>query len=395
MDLDLEGRRGMEFCSRGSVGDCRWQGQCVKILLTHIYAWPEVRRGGERYLHELAAALQRAGHEVTILTTAPQPRVACVLGCEVRYLSRPRFLRRRGHLAREIGFGLQALLCALAMKVDVWHALGRGDALAAVLHAKLRRTTSVYTALGMPLEAHASSRVATALQRVLARTLDHYLVLSTAAAQSLERHWGRRPRVVGGGVNLNSFRPGAPKAGPSILYSGSLNVPRKHVRQLIQAVLSLAQDWPRIELWLSGPGDLEPLLDGVPPQLRRHIVAFGEGSADELFALYGRAWVTALPSVDEAFGLALIESLACGTPVVAVEDAGPRDIVSPGVGALATSADSDAIAEACRVALSLARQDGIADRCRRAAERFGWDESIVPKLEAIYSARATQPTESE
>ena len=43
----------------------------LRIVLSHVYAWPEVRRGGERYLHELAAALAGGGHPVTILTSAP------------------------------------------------------------------------------------------------------------------------------------------------------------------------------------------------------------------------------------------------------------------------------------------------------------------------------------
>ncbi|MEY2469223.1 MAG: hypothetical protein QOF21_1921, partial [Actinomycetota bacterium] len=33
----------------------------MRILLSHVYSWPEVRRGGERYLHELGAALVEAG----------------------------------------------------------------------------------------------------------------------------------------------------------------------------------------------------------------------------------------------------------------------------------------------------------------------------------------------
>ena len=41
----------------------------LQIVLSHTYCWPEVRRGGERYLHEVGAALARAGHSVRILST--------------------------------------------------------------------------------------------------------------------------------------------------------------------------------------------------------------------------------------------------------------------------------------------------------------------------------------
>jgi hypothetical protein len=43
----------------------------LRVVLTHVYAWPEVRRGGERYLHGLASALAWAGHAVDIVSTAP------------------------------------------------------------------------------------------------------------------------------------------------------------------------------------------------------------------------------------------------------------------------------------------------------------------------------------
>src|SRR5258708_1559062 len=48
--------------------------------------------------------------------------------------------------------------------------------------------------------------------------------------------------------------------------------------------------------------------------------------------IYGEAWVSALPAVDEAFGLALVESLACGTPVVGYAQGGIPEILDrPGI----------------------------------------------------------------
>ncbi|MHB9131291.1 MAG: glycosyltransferase family 4 protein [Armatimonadota bacterium] len=53
-----------------------------------------------------------------------------------------------------------------------------------------------------------------------------------------------------------------------------------------------------------------------------------------------------LTSQREPFGRVLIEAMACGVPVIAVEDGGARDIVIPGVTGLLTPADPSAIAEA-------------------------------------------------
>ena len=43
---------------------------------------------------------------------------------------------------------------------------------------------------------------------------------------------------------------------------------------------------------------------------------------DALVRLYRSAWVTVLPAFREAFGLVVVESLACGTPVVGMRDGG-------------------------------------------------------------------------
>ena len=357
----------------------------MHILLSHIFAWPEVRRGGERYLHELGAALQKAGHQVTILSTAPTPSVGRVLGCEVRYLPRRRFPGRRGHLSYELRFGWQALRLALSMKIDVWHALGRGDAAAAAVHARLRGSRSVFTALGIPRAPADCTPTDVAIQRFLVRAVQEYLVLSPAAGHSLEQGWGRPGRVLGGGVDLDRFRPGPRSPHPVILYSGSLNVPRKNVRPLIEAMAWVAQKRPDVELWLSGPGEAEPLLTDLPAELRQRVVHLGTGTAEDINALYAQAWVTALPSVEEAFGLALIESLACGTPVVALADGGPGSIVTPAVGALAESAEAQALAQACLQALEMAQTAELTQRCRQEAERYSWDGAIVPRLQALYS----------
>jgi glycosyltransferase involved in cell wall biosynthesis len=119
-----------------------------------------------------------------------------------------------------------------------------------------------------------------------------------------------------------------------------------------------------------------------------HARCWGALETDDLVSLFGRAWVTALPAHAEAFPLTLLESLACGTPVVALDEGGPREIVTPGIGALAGAEAPTAasVAEACRIAIDLAREPDIAERCRAAAMQWDWRASILPQMERIYSA---------
>jgi glycosyltransferase involved in cell wall biosynthesis len=107
---------------------------------------------------------------------------------------------------------------------------------------------------------------------------------------------------------------------------------------------------------------------------------------DDLAPLYRQAWVTALPAQAEAFGLVLVESLACGTPVVALDEGGPKDIVRPGLGVLCQD-DVGHLAEACAAVIELAGDPVTTDRCREASLAWDWRDAIVPAMERIYGLR--------
>ena len=106
-------------------------------------------------------------------------------------------------------------------------------------------------------------------------------------------------------------------------------------------------------------------------------------------AFFRSADVTILPSLPpESFGLVLIESLACGTPVVAANIPGVRTVVEHEVDGLLTEAgDPAALAESIRQILSdeLLRQ-AMGRRGRAKVEtRYAW-QVVGERLEAIYSA---------
>lgn len=355
----------------------------LRILLTHVYAWPEVRRGGERYLHEVAAGLRAAGHDVRIVTTAVRPHHGNVHGVEVTYLRRRALLRRRfGDLSPELWFGANALARLMPAPFDVWHALGTADAAAASLAGRLKRAISVYTDLGISARSWRSQRPDRRLYETVVSHVDRYICLSDAAARSVERDYGRSPYVLGGGVNLDEFSPATSRnPTPVLLFTSDVSEPRKNFPLLLDALAIVRETRPDVELWLAGPGSPDQALRDA--RARDAVVELGVGDLAELPALYGRAWATVLPSGGEAFGLVVLESLASGTPVVTLDDAGPAELVNSGVGATSPAA-ADALAVALHQALDLSQERDIAERCRAAAEPHDWRRGVIPRLEAIY-----------
>jgi glycosyltransferase involved in cell wall biosynthesis len=359
----------------------------LRIVLSHVYSWPEVRRGGERYLHELGAALVSAGHKVTILSTGTQAGRSTVHGVPV-----VRFPRR--HLAGrvfkanadEVAFGFQAGAWVASRGVDVWHALGTADAAVATLMGPVKGLRSVHTSLGLPNRKYwDEDRPDRRLHDLVVARVDSYICLSQASADGLQKGWGRRAEVLSGGVDLDRFTP-APRRHdrPALLYSGILTDRRKNLHLLLEAAAILRTAYPELELWLSGPGDPTDLIAASPTAAQKAVVNLGLGEEEDQAQRYGRAWATVLPSVGEAFGLCLLESMACGTPIVALSTGGgPAELVRPGAG-VTSGATPEELADACATALELARVPDTVEACRSVAVQYDWRRSVVPRLEAIY-----------
>lgn len=109
------------------------------------------------------------------------------------------------------------------------------------------------------------------------------------------------------------------------------------------------------------------------------------GKHDAVHELLACADLFLLPSSNESFGLAALEAMACGVPVVCAAAGGLPEVVPPEAGALVPVDDPAAMAEAGTALLSdpiLWRTASDAARAR-AVERFTTDR-VVPMYEAVY-----------
>jgi phosphatidylinositol alpha-mannosyltransferase len=145
---------------------------------------------------------------------------------------------------------------------------------------------------------------------------------------------------------------------------------------------------------------LNRLLAAMPTEARSSTRILGVGNVADIPQLYAEAAVTVLPSMWEAFGLVLVESLASGTPVVGTKHGGIPEVIEPGVGVLFDPGTTgleiphpENLAAAMEQALELYSDPHLQQRCREAAARFSWT-SYGNKLNRVHdlcARRELQP----
>lgn len=178
------------------------------------------------------------------------------------------------------------------------------------------------------------------------------------------------------GVDTARFRPPETDASRrGILAVGRFADPRKNARLLFEAYHKLKNREPNLpDLVLAGhtgpsASDWEHAEElGIRDRIR----FYPDVSEEELVGLYQGASVLAVPSHEEGLGLAILEAMACGLPVVSTDCGGPRTSVVPGeTGRIVPLGDAEAFAAALHELLddrARASRMGAAGRARAEAK---------------------------
>jgi glycosyltransferase involved in cell wall biosynthesis len=357
----------------------------VQVALLNPVFWPEVRRGSERFAHELAHGLMGRGHRVRLLTSHPgRTRTDVEDGLEIVRSWRPPDGRLRRRLYEDHLTHLPLTYRALRRGTDdIANALYPTDALAALRWKRETGRPVVLSYMGIPhRQSLANRRLRKEIVQRACAGADAVVALSQAAARGFERWLGVEARVIPPPVDLGAFAPGDGRAAvPTILCAADHTQPRKRVGLLVEAFGLVRAEHPDARLVLSRVrGASAPRAPGVE-----------EADLDDRAALARanrEAWVAALPSIGEAFGLVLLEALACGTPVVAANrEALPEVVDRPGIGRLFDGDDPATLAGALLQALELARDPETAAACRARAAEFS-AQSCAAAYEALYRSLA-------
>lgn len=217
------------------------------------------------------------------------------------------------------------------------------------------------------------------LNRRLAKSFDVVVVTSQYAADEF-RNTGAQLELVPLGVDLETFHPhvGTPTDDGvlKLVYCGRLS--REKMPQLaIATAVELHRRGVPVRMDVFGTGPHEAMLREVAGDAPVHFHGFVPTRRD-VAASYARADVSLSVSPTETFGLAVLEALACGTPVVTSSRGGGRELVTEACGAWGAP-DPGVLADAVeglrgRLGPQLRR------RAREQAENYAWQHTIDQML---------------
>ncbi|MFZ6004383.1 MAG: glycosyltransferase family 4 protein [Actinomycetota bacterium] len=364
----------------------------MRIGLTSPFGHPDVWRGAERYCRELSTWLGQQGHDATwLVTTTGETRMATLEpeGVRVRYQHRS---LDRGWGADRYDVFLRCIIPIArgirASDFQVIEAHHYVDA-AAVRLARRGRTPYVMWIPGLPRKASlAGLPLHKAAFRFAVQGAARLHCLSEFARAGLAREMGLEAEVVRPGVDTSRYAGPRPGGQPMVLCTAAPGDPRKRVDLLVSAFPAILQRVPDARLVLASQ-DAEVatrMLDSLPDAARRHAEVANNPSLDLLAELYRSAAVSVLPSVDEAFGLVLVESLAAGTPVVASDRGAGGEIISTeDVGRLFAHDDISSLVDSIVDTMKMSSDAATARRCREHATHWDWSR-VGAELEEIYSA---------
>ena len=237
-------------------------------------------------------------------------------------------------------------------------------------------------ALARPLAAAMMSRLRVWDYATAAR-VDTFVAISETTRRRIECHYRRESTVLYPPIDIDAFSPGSALATDEYYLVASRLVPYKRVDLAVAATAALGR---RLVVVGAGPG--AGALHGVP-----HIDYRGHVSDAELLDLMRGARAMIFPAYED-FGMAPVEMMACGRPVIAYDRGGARETVIDGVtGVFAGEQTVEAFVNAI---VRLERTTFDRDAIRAHAETFS-REKFVRRLRAMVAdgyARTTGAPDS-
>ena len=250
------------------------------------------------------------------------------------------------------------------------------------LAQKATRAKLILHLHGRGLESNAPTPVSIRIQGA-----DAVIATSNAVAEQVV---GMRPQVVYPSPHIPDDHHGKPvvlrSATGKVIGTACRLVPIKGISYLISAVASLRTEIPDIRLEIAGAGPERAALESAVQLLNLENCVTFLGWQENLAPVLARWDIYVQPSLEEGFGMAALEAMAAGLPVVATAVGGVPELVEDGrTGWLVPPSDTAALTDRLRALLldpMLQQSMGIAGQARARATFSS--ERMVAKISEIY-----------
>lgn len=189
------------------------------------------------------------------------------------------------------------------------------------------------------------------------------------------------------GVDLDLFQPDTEEVTQNPYKLGFIYSPLhcKGMDLCLETIQKLKSVITNLEVEVASTHEIPPEVLIENPWLKVHI----RPSQEDLRRIYSRQTAWLFPSRAEGFGLPILESLACGTPVFAFEAGAAREVLSdPKIGRVIPDHSTDKMVD-CLAEHLLCKgihRESYRRACREQSEKWSWKEShhaFVRALEAL------------
>lgn len=391
----------------------------MRILICANLLFPYFTGGKKRMCYYYARYLAARGHSVRVVTQRRERQDATRDALDS--FSVFRFPTRQGsalsYNASEVLGGVAAIRAACSgWEPDVVFVHDPNMALAAALSPAARRPTVYGFHAGWALEWRQGyehmggaygGRARAALRRPLAGLFFRYLlgleramlersarvlVLSEFSRGILRSTFGVPDRAVAlipGTADMDWFTPGAVERGKEFrIFTLRRLEPRMGLENLVEAAALLRDEGKRFVLHLGGRGRLEGTLRGMIARkgLDERVRLLGYLSNERARQEYRGAHLSVLPTLAyEGFGLATLEALACGAPVLGTRVGATPEVLGPLSERLLCEATPRSLADGMRYWMQHpAELAELSARCPAyARERYGPDV-MARRIEELF-----------
>jgi glycosyltransferase involved in cell wall biosynthesis len=385
----------------------------MRIALLSWESLHSIRVGGiAPHVSELAAALERRGHDIHVFTRIGEGQSRYELIDGVHYHRCPfqpdsDFVTSMGHMSDSFAWHLGEVEAECGQPFDIVHGHDWlvAKALCQIKNERHRPVvltvhSTEYGRCGNELFWHCQSQHIREIEWEATYIANRVICVSQSLRKEVQWLYtvpsdkivsiynGVDVRPFDAQVNVKSIRArhAIGVDDPCVLFAGRLAW-QKGPDLLVEAMPRVLREHPKAKFVFAGEGDmlaeLETCVGAARSTPAARFVGYRKGA--ELIGLFKSADVVCVPSRNEPFGIVILEAWSASKPVVATRTGGPAEFVRHEDTGFTVASDAKSIGDGVGEMLSDmpgARRMGINGR-REAETRFSW-ENIAAQTEAVY-----------